>query len=512
MNTRDLRINDSIEVNSKINKVCKENACDPFGNILREEFSSGLVVTSSYDDYSRPVQRILPDDSQILYAYEGPFLKTVTRLDSRGSQLYSHTYEEFDEKGNPLFETGLFSTSYSYDKEGRRIFQKNPYFAEEIEYDRSGNLIRKGNIRYAYDAASQLISEESKFQFTYDHHYNRASVNGEEIQIDALNQRRDVEYNPNGNLIREGFVYDEFDQLVQTGTDHFTYDALGRRLINGSTAYFYIEDEEIGSFQNGQIEELKVLGITEPVAIEIRDKPFAPVIDVQNTIRQLVDWNTGEVTFANSCDAFGKGLSADIPYAYVGKRYDVSSGLVYFGKRFYDPSLGRWLTPDPLGAVDHSNLYQYVFNNPFRYYDPKGESIGGYLLGLGEMVLGGAIMVGGLGLEFVTCGGFTLGFIAVESTGAMLIGHGLSLATQHAQNISFDSLNTDRPYVIAKNDPGTPKSNENQNKQFNDAVKEIERKIGKGLSKDQRNKLHRDISGKDYGYHEIIEEGMGLFE
>ena len=129
MNTRDLRINDSIEVNSKINKVCKENACDPFGNILREEFSSGLVVTSSYDDYSRPVQRILPDDSQILYAYEGPFLKTVTRLDSRGSQLYSHTYEEFDEKGNPLFETGLFSTSYSYDKEGRRIFQKNPYFA-----------------------------------------------------------------------------------------------------------------------------------------------------------------------------------------------------------------------------------------------------------------------------------------------------------------------------------------------------------------------------------------------
>ena len=348
---------------------------DPFGNILREEFSSGLVVTSSYDDYSRPVQRILPDDSQILYAYEGPFLKTVTRLDSRGSQLYSHTYEEFDEKGNPLFETGLFSTSYSYDKEGRRIFQKNPYFAEEIEYDRSGNLIRKGNIRYAYDAASQLISEESKFQFTYDHHYNRTSVNGEEIQIDALNQRRDVEYNPNGNLIREGFVYDEFDQLVQTGTDHFTYDALGRRLINGSTAYFYIEDEEIGSFQNGQIEELKVLGITEPVAIEIRDKPFAPVIDVQNTIRQLVDWNTGEVTFANSCDAFGKGLSADIPYAYVGKRYDVSSGLVYFGKRFYDPSLGRWLTPDPLGAIDHSNLYQYVFNNPYRFQDPNGQFI-----------------------------------------------------------------------------------------------------------------------------------------
>ena len=43
-------------------------------------------------------------------------------------------------------------------------------------------------------------------------------------------------------------------------------------------------------------------------------------------------------------------------------------------------------------------------------------------------------------------------------------------------------------------------------------MKEIERKIGKGLSKDQKNKLHRDVSGRDYGYHEIVEEGMGLFE
>lgn len=50
-------------------------------------------------------------------------------------------------------------------------------------------------------------------------------------------------------------------------------------------------------------------------------------------------------------------------------------------------------------SVDHSNLYQYVFNNPFRYQDPNGESVGGYLLGLGEIVLGGAIIAGGFALE-----------------------------------------------------------------------------------------------------------------
>lgn len=413
---------------------------DPFGNILREELMSGLIVTSSYDDYSRPVKRILPDGSQILYSYQGPFLIIMTRLDSRGSKLYSHNYEEFDEKGNPLLETGLFSTSYAYDKAGRRIFQKNPYFVEEMEYDRSGNLIRKGNVRYSYDAASQLISEEGKFQLAYDHHCNRNAENGEKIEIDALNQRRDAEYDLNGNLLRDGFVYDEFDQLIRAGTDHLTYDALGRRLINGSTAYFYIEEEEIGSFRNGQIEELKILGASAPAAIEVKAKPFAPIVDVQNTIRQLIDWNTKEVAFENPCDAFGKGLSADIPYAYVGKRYDAFSGLVYFGKRFYDPNLGRWLTPDPLGAVDHSNLYQYVFNNPFRYYDPNGESLSGYLLGLGEIILGGTIMAGGFALEVVTVGGFTFGLGVTTSTGAALMGLGLATTSYHAQDIKMPNI------------------------------------------------------------------------
>ena len=102
---------------------------------------------------------------------------------------------------------------------------------------------------------------------------------------------------------------------------------------------------------------------------------------MQNTIRQLIDWKTDEVAFQNNCDAFGNGITDNIPYAYMGKRYDASTGLLYFGKRFYDPNLGRWLTQDPLGSVDHSNLYQYVFNNPYMFIDPYGENIFGFILG-----------------------------------------------------------------------------------------------------------------------------------
>ena len=75
--------------------------------------------------------------------------------------------------------------------------------------------------------------------------------------------------------------------------------------------------------------------------------------------------------------AFGELLACSgtlqHPWRYAGKRLDTETGLVYFGHRYYDPTLSRWLTTDPAGFHDSLNLYQYVLNNPFRYYDPDGQ-------------------------------------------------------------------------------------------------------------------------------------------
>jgi RHS repeat-associated protein len=63
------------------------------------------------------------------------------------------------------------------------------------------------------------------------------------------------------------------------------------------------------------------------------------------------------------------------PWRYASKRLDPELNLIYFGKRYYDPELIRWITVDPAGFVDGINLYQYVFNNSFRYRDPDGQFI-----------------------------------------------------------------------------------------------------------------------------------------
>jgi len=484
---------------------------DAFGNIKREEWSNGLWQESDYDDWDRPLMRRLPDQTRIEYYYQGPFLKKVTRVSENGGELYSHTYDWYDSKGNPRLSAGFFQTSWEYDQLGRKISQSTPYCTETADYNPSGNLIRRGDTSYIYDSQSQMTAESGQFTAVYDVHYNLQELNGRSMTVDALNQIEGLEYDLNGNLIRSGFVYDEFDQLVESGGEISVYDALGRRLQRGLTAFLYIGDEEIGAFENGEPKELKIPGLAAPVAIEINQTPYAPIVDVQGITRFLIDWKATEIFKRNDCDAFGAGLAWEIPYAYAGKRYDPKTGLIYFGKRYYDPSLRRWLTPDPIGPEDHSNLYQYVFNNPFRYQDPNGESVGGYLLGLGQIVLGGTIMAGGFALEVVTIGGFTFGLGVTTSSGAALMGLGLATTAYHAQDISFDSRSTGGSYTVSKNDPGTPQSRETQQEQADDAKKAIEKLLGRPLTPAERGKFHHHVSGQGYGYHEMVEEGYWLF-
>jgi len=46
---------------------------------------------------------------------------------------------------------------------------------------------------------------------------------------------------------------------------------------------------------------------------------------------------------------------------------------IHFGRRYYLPEIGRWLTPDPLWFADGPNLYTYVHNHPLAYTDPDGQ-------------------------------------------------------------------------------------------------------------------------------------------
>ena len=62
------------------------------------------------------------------------------------------------------------------------------------------------------------------------------------------------------------------------------------------------------------------------------------------------------------------------PYKFTGKELDEETGLYYYGARYYDPSIGLFMSVDPLAdKYPGWNPYNYTLNNPVRFIDPDGR-------------------------------------------------------------------------------------------------------------------------------------------
>ncbi|MDX1952065.1 MAG: RHS repeat-associated core domain-containing protein [Verrucomicrobiota bacterium] len=64
------------------------------------------------------------------------------------------------------------------------------------------------------------------------------------------------------------------------------------------------------------------------------------------------------------------------PITFSTKYRDHQTGLFYYGYRYYSPTLGRWISRDPIEEGDGNLLYGFVRNNPGSFWDPTGLSVG----------------------------------------------------------------------------------------------------------------------------------------
>lgn len=85
---------------------------------------------------------------------------------------------------------------------------------------------------------------------------------------------------------------------------------------------------------------------------------------------------TRTVVASYDYDAFGNGTTAANDYynplRYCGEYLDEETGLIYLRARYYDPSIGRFVSEDPI--KDGTNWYVYCNDNPIRYVDRGGKS------------------------------------------------------------------------------------------------------------------------------------------
>ncbi len=102
---------------------------------------------------------------------------------------------------------------------------------------------------------------------------------------------------------------------------------------------------------------------------------YSYLYDGKGNVMALID--SGQNLVASyRYDEFGvlkvKTGSLNQPFMFSTKQYDESTGLSYYGYRFYNPAIGRWMTRDPLGELGGINLYGFVGNSPINLVDPYG--------------------------------------------------------------------------------------------------------------------------------------------
>lgn len=391
---------------------------DMHGNLTEETLGNGLNLKYRYDAAGRRIGITYPDGKSVVYGYDPLHIRHVTYCDTEGAALYSHRYTEIDWDGHVLAQTStnsLGNAQYKVDYLGRTVSINHEKVQHEIlKFDGGGNVLSAKQMLssepvdefYRYDQYDHIQSESgySPNDYTYDSHHNRLASMAGKTSINTLNQTigsptGKFVYDQNGSPIRKDtlngtthYRYDALDRLVEVDDGHevhtYTYDHLDRRIIAKSrqagtrSLFFYEDKNDIGSCdENGQIVERRALGIGHgaeigsSVMVELCGQVLTPIHDLYGNVSALFDQN-GEIFAKYEYDAFGvekhsNRLGTQNPWRYCSKRHD-PTGLVYFGRRYYAPELGRFWTPDPKGLNEGPNLYQYVHNNPLLNFDLYG--------------------------------------------------------------------------------------------------------------------------------------------
>jgi RHS repeat-associated protein len=412
-------------------------AYDGFNQLVSETLDTGLSFRYAYDGLGRKTQMVLPDESAISYRYDAVYLREVVRLSAANEELYKHTYTDYGLEGSLRSAQMIHSLgqiTFSKAENGHLKSIQSPYWSMETPekgYDDQGNLhslvirdaIGKKELSFDYDERQQLVEENDRF-YSYDALQNRSTSTYGSDAFNEMNQLLKGEechycYDANGNLIEkiqggsyQYFSYDALDRLTQFVEPKkqkvsYAYEPLGRRLsktvevwdslkriwkFQDSEKYLYDGECEIGSLdKDNRLETFRVLGLGygaeagAAISMELNGKVYAPIHDHRGSVVALIDSSTFQAAESLRYSAFGETERYDEtgepiensmignPWEFFGKRYDSETGLLFFGKRYYDSIQGRWTTPDPLHYVDGPNRYAFVGNNPISKRDLFGE-------------------------------------------------------------------------------------------------------------------------------------------
>lgn len=419
--TKEKKVGIAINYNYNINSLLQEKT------FLINDIS--YTFEYEYSPLKKLTSIIYPDKSTLRYSYfNSGHLKDIIYLDSTSDSSSSKmiSFNNYSAYGKPKtisFGNKLKLTRI-FDNWGRTLSQQvvndNNNIVSEInyQYNNAGYLIKENdnngkNFNYKYDKFGRLIETNlngKTIKYAYDANNNLLLIGENKFSID-----------PNSNRLHQvktkdgisNISYDESGYpLSQTGSDNIQYHYSPETKLNkiqsnkAELEMFYLSnskrykkvnkslckrDEVTYYLDHGYEIEHKQQNVTNKKRVgtkgqtlmtitNAKNKEENSVIHISDRLRNkimTIDFNTNKVIQSFDYYPYGNSnanLSIQKKPEFTGREIDNCSGLYNFGLRYYYPSIGRFLTPDP--KQQYASSYSYGNGNPLGGIDRTGGIFG----------------------------------------------------------------------------------------------------------------------------------------
>ena len=405
---------------------------DAFGNATTMNFTEREGTPYSmgyvYDEGDNVIQTTLPSGRVLDYSRDG--VRRVAAIDTTLNGLPQPIVGAIRYRGDnqmtaATYGNGLTDTR-SYDLQGRLTHQRLetpaavPVDERTYHYDANSNILAINtnveNNAYRYDRLDRIVGDaidaNASIDYTYDLNDNRLTVQANagnpdaRLRYAAASNRlasqetldfattptpfipaplRDLVYNDVGRLyqlyedgvLKAEYLYNDEGQRTRkvvhapggggTTVTIYHYDQMGYLVTetqsNGTFIRDYIWQE--GMHPLAQIDS--TAGV-ERIVYLYTDHLMTNRLATDAA--QAVVWRWEGEAFGNTPAQEFAGVRVNL--RFPGQYFDAESNLHYNWNRYYDPTLGRYITSDPIGLSVDRNSYSYSAQNPIVRADPKG--------------------------------------------------------------------------------------------------------------------------------------------
>ncbi len=378
---------------------------DPAGNL---KTVSNYVTDTTYTPLGQRDVMTLGNGVVTDYNYDPNHFRLSQIYTTKTSTVHQNLNFAYDAVGNVLCVTdgsnGANTQSFSYDHlnrlVGAHLGSCNPGTYEmTYSYNEIGNMTSNSQVgSYTYPASGassvrpHAVTSAGPNTYAYDANGNMVSGAGRTMIYDAENRPTSITGPSGTTQMVYDYSGDRLKKTEPTGSTTTYISSLYECTASGCAKYIFAGGTRIAlKDASNQVYYYHTDHLGSSTVVTYGSGPVTDPAGPPNggdLYQQLAYYPYGQTRVNSLCGGSGEGCTSGVKHKYTGQEQDNSTALMpggqadystslyYYGARYYDPVIGRFISADTV--TGHSsqklNRYSYVLNNPMRYIDPSGHS------------------------------------------------------------------------------------------------------------------------------------------